>query len=255
MPTAEVQGRALAAVAMDAGAEAVAVVASDDPYGADMTAGVQAVLADAGAEPATVVTVDGASAPAGVAAAADADAVIVATSAAVAATTGGMLSTLLDAGLAPGALFLGSAAAVDYSAGLDAGALDGARGVVVGSTGDADFAARLALADPFLDRYPYAAEAYDAVLLAALAATVLGDEGGASLIAGLPQVASGGAPCSSYGECLQFLIDEPDAGLDYQGIAGPLTMTVDGDLDVDGVVIGAYTAGNRVVRGGVSSEE
>ncbi|RZS56516.1 branched-chain amino acid transport system substrate-binding protein [Microcella putealis] len=255
VPGDAVQGRALAATAVAAGAETVAVVASDDPYGADMTAGVDAALADAGLEPATVITVAGTSAPAGLADAAEADAVIVATSAAVAALTGGMLSTLLDAGLAPDALFLGSAAAVDYSAGLDAGALEGARGVVVGAAVDDEFAARLALADPFLDSYPYAAEAYDAVLLAALAATVLADEGGASLIAGLPQVASEGAPCSSYGECLQFLVDEPDAGLNYEGLAGPLDMTVDGDLDIDGVVIGLYTAENRVVRGGVSSDE
>ena len=59
-----------------------------------------------------------------------------------------------------------------------------------------------------------------------------------------------GAPCTSYGECLQFLIDEPDAGLNYEGRSGPLSMRVDGDLDVDGVVIGVYTGENRLVRDG-----
>lgn len=250
VPGDAAQGQALAAAAIAAGAETVAVVASDDAYGSDVAAGVDAALTDGGLSAATVITVDASSTPGSVTDAADADAVVVATSAAVSAITGGMLTALLDAGLAPENLLLAGAAAVDYSAGLDAGALAGARGIVTGGAVDAELAGRLALADPFLTTYPFAAEAYDAVLAAALAATVLGDEGGASLIAGLPQVTREGAPCTSYGECLQFLIDEPDAGLNYEGRSGPLSMRVDGDLDVDGIVIGAYTEENRLMRDG-----
>lgn len=254
VPAGVQQGEALAEAALAGGAETIAVVASDDDYGTEVAAGVDATLDAFGLEPATVVSVTASSAPSTVTDAADADAVIVATSAAVGGATGGMLTALLDAGLAPDALFLASAAAVDYSTAFDAGALEGVRGVVVGGPVDDAFAARLLLADPFLTAYPFAAEAYDAVLLAALAATVVGDEGGASLIAGLPQVASEGAPCSSYGECLQFLVDEPDAGLNWEGRSGPLTMTVDGDLTAAAVVVGVYTAENRLVRDGASAE-
>lgn len=80
---------------------------------------------------------------------------------------------------------------------------------------------------------------------------MIGDEGGASIIAGLPQVSREGAPCTSYGECLQFLIDEPDVGLNYEGLSGPLGMRVDGDLDEAAFGLAVYTDENRPVRDGI----
>ncbi|MFN3707662.1 ABC transporter substrate-binding protein [Microcella sp.] len=249
VPTDRLQGVALAQGAIADGAASIAVVASDDAYGEAVADGVADAADAAGLDEPTVVTVSSSSA-AGVAAAADADAVIVATSTALADITAGMLDDLLGAGLSPASLWLASAAAADYSGSLDAGALEGARGALLGAEADDAFVERLLFADPFLGGFRWAPEAYDAVLLAALAATVIGDDGGASIIAGLPQVSREGAPCTSYGECLQFLIDEPDAGLNYQGLSGPLGLRVDGDVDEAAFGLGVYTDENRPVRDG-----
>jgi|GEM_PF-1336209 branched-chain amino acid transport system substrate-binding protein len=243
------QGLTIGQAVVADGASSIAVIASDDAYGEAIADGVADAAAASDAASSTVVTVT-ASDTSAASTVADADAVIVATSVALADVTAGMLADLLDAGLSPASLWLASAAAADYSGSLDAGALEGARGALLGADADDEFVERLRFADPFLGGFRWAPEAYDAVLLAALAATVIGDEGGASIIAGLPQVSREGAPCTSYGECLQFLIDEPDVGLNYEGLSGPLGMRVDGDLDEAAFGLAVYTDENRPVRDG-----
>lgn len=253
VPTDRLQGDVLATAALADGAEALAVVASDDATGTEIAAGVADAAERAGVDAPQVVTVTASTAVSAAAEAAEADAVIVAVSAALADTTGGMLEALLDAGVAPASLWLASDAAANYSDELGPGALEGARAALRGAVPDEAFVDRLVQADPALTRFRGAPEAYDAVLLAALAATVLEDDGGATIMAGLPQVARDGAPCTSYGECLQFLIDEPDAGLNYEGRSGSLGMTVAGDIDEPVFGLGVYTDENRAVRDGTLS--
>jgi ABC-type branched-subunit amino acid transport system substrate-binding protein len=250
VPTDRLQGVALGRAAIAERAVSITVIASDDAFGTEVTQGVAEAAEAAELEPPTVITVTESS-TSGVARAASADAVIVASSGALADLTAGILDDLISAGLDPASLWLASAATADYSGSLDPGVLEGVRGALLGADADEAFIERLRFADPFLTGYRWAPEAYDAVLLAALAATVIGDEGGASIIAGLPQVARDGAPCTSYGECLQFLIDEPDAGLNYEGLSGPLGLRVDGDLDEAALGLAVYTAENRPVRDGI----
>ena len=57
-------------------------------------------------------------------------------------------------------------------------------------------------------------------MLAALAAILAGDDGGASIAAALPAASRGGIKCTSFGECLDVLRTEPD--IDYDGITGPV---------------------------------
>ncbi|MDJ0337706.1 hypothetical protein [Cryobacterium sp. PH31-O1] len=83
---------------------------------------------------------------------------------------------------------------------------------------DKAFTARLKTADPGLAGTDGGAEAYDGVVTAALAALITGDDGGASLAAGWPQVISGSAVCASWGECV-FALAEKQI-IDYQGITG-----------------------------------
>ncbi|MGY6499007.1 MAG: ABC transporter substrate-binding protein [Microcella sp.] len=244
------QGLTIGQAVIADGASSIAVIASDDAYGEAIAEGVADAAARNEAASSAVVTVT-ASSTSDASSVADADAIIVATSLALADVTAGMLDALLEAGADPASLWLTSAAAADYSGSLDPGALEGARGALLGADVDDAFLERLRFADPFVSSARWAPEAYDAVLLAALAATVLGDDGGASIIAGLPQVAREGAPCSSYGECLQFLIDEPEAGLNYEGLSGPLGMRVDGDLDEAAFGLAVYTDENRPVRDGI----
>lgn len=90
---------------------------------------------------------------------------------------------------------------------------------------DEAFGARVRSMDPRVTDVRFAAEAYDAVILAALAAVSSGDDGGASLALAVVGVSGGGVGCASFGECLEVMKSRDD--IDYDGISGPL------DLDVD----------------------
>lgn len=90
---------------------------------------------------------------------------------------------------------------------------------------DADLLARLRLEDPGLGDGRFAADAYDAVVLAALAAAVAGDDGGPSIGWRLPQVLGQGVECTSYGACLAVLGDGQE--ISYRGVAGPLHLEGD----------------------------
>lgn len=83
---------------------------------------------------------------------------------------------------------------------------------------DETFTAHLKTADPGLNATAGGAEAYDGLITAALAAVITGDDGGASLDAGWPQVISGTAVCLSWGECVYALGQEQT--IDYQGVTG-----------------------------------
>ena len=83
---------------------------------------------------------------------------------------------------------------------------------------DEAFTARLTTADPGIAATAGGAEAYDGVVTAALAAAITGDDGGASIEAGWPQVTAGSAVCTSWGECVLALAEREN--IDYQGITG-----------------------------------
>lgn len=83
---------------------------------------------------------------------------------------------------------------------------------------DEAFAARLRTADPGLADPAGGAEAYDGVVSTALAATVAGDDGGASVEAGWKTLAAGTTPCTSWGECLAALADAQK--IDFRGVTG-----------------------------------
>ena len=83
---------------------------------------------------------------------------------------------------------------------------------------DEAFTARLTTADPGIAATAGGAEAYDGVMTAALAAAITGDDGGASIEAGWPQVTAGSAVCTSWAECALALTEKEI--IDYQGITG-----------------------------------
>lgn len=68
-----------------------------------------------------------------------------------------------------------------------------------------DFTARLKAADPAVKDARFGAEAYEATVLAALAAIARADDGVRSIAAGLPEITGEGIPCSSFGECADIV--------------------------------------------------
>jgi hypothetical protein len=86
----------------------------------------------------------------------------------------------------------------------------GAQSIGLPAEPDDAFAARLRMSDPGVTDLRYALEAYDAVIIAALAAILAGDDGGASIAANIASVMADGIACTSFGQCLDVLETEPD---------------------------------------------
>ena len=107
--------------------------------------------------------------------------------------------------------------------------LDGMLGISQTAKGGDAFKARLtAVAGDYL---AYGAEAYDCVILLALAARLTGDPGdGEAMMAAIAGLTHDGAECSSYGECAA-LIDE-GRDIDYRGVSGPINLSPEGDPTV-----------------------
>jgi branched-chain amino acid transport system substrate-binding protein len=119
--------------------------------------------------------------------------------------------------LAPGVLPAFVAAA--ESAGI---AAVGATGEPVAA--DEAFTARLRTADPTLADTRHGVEAYDAVVLLALAAELAGDDGRTSVAQLLPAATAGSIACGTYGECLAVL--GTGSGIRYTGVTGQLSTGV-----------------------------
>jgi branched-chain amino acid transport system substrate-binding protein len=90
--------------------------------------------------------------------------------------------------------------------------------------------------------FSYAAEAYDATVLSALAALAGGATDGATVRDNLKDVSEGGTECTTFADCAALLADDED--IDYTGISGPITFDDNGDPTEAYVSIFQYSAGN-----------
>ena len=254
------QASVLVKLAKDGGARSISVVHQDSVHGKDVSVAVASAATDAGME--TVSTSafrPGAAQQAAAAArAAKPDAVVL-----IARDDAqGALAELNNAGLSGSKLILSDGAFAQYGSGLGSKALDGARAVVPGVLAPADFQARMLAVDPALKDLSFAAEAYDAVNLAALAAATADDDAGRSIAANLIAVSGGtagagadgqdagrpGKPCLSYADCLAVL--KSGAEVNYDGESGPIAFDSQGDITTANFMVFTYGANNRAVLSG-----
>lgn len=100
------------------------------------------------------------------------------------------------------------------------GTLEGAQGTLPGANPSEDFRDLLTEVDSSLDEFSYAAEAYDAAMLSALAALRGGEATSASVQENLPAVsgADGGTDCTGWEECSALIEDGED--IVYQAVSG-----------------------------------
>ncbi|MBN9140754.1 MAG: ABC transporter substrate-binding protein [Micrococcales bacterium] len=247
------QGVVLGELLPEKGAHEVALVVGADEVSASITEPLEASLADHDAELTATATVKNAS---GVAAAvtkvtkAKPDAVVLATPD-NGDVTKALITALAQAGYGGAKLWLTSQNLADYSQALPAGTLTGANGILEGIQPDAAFIAKLKAEDPGLGEVRYAAEAYDATVIAALAAILAGDDGGRSLARQLVGATREGIRCTSFGECADVLSTEPDIA--YEGIVGPLRLDEAGDPTLATYTLFAYTAENKYATSGAFS--
>jgi branched-chain amino acid transport system substrate-binding protein len=232
-------------------AQSLAVITSADALGAAFESSAREAAESADLLLTSVDQLDAATTPDRLAASvadAEPDAVIIATGSASAEQNQGILQALIAKGLDPERLWLVGQAVSDYVGAFDEGTLEGVNGVLEGATPSDEFIARLLQSDPALRMFSGSAAAYDAVVLAALAATLANDDGGPSIAAQLRSAASGGVACTSFGECLKVLQTEP--AIDYEGLSGPLTLNDEGDASAGEIALYRYTAENLAERVG-----
>lgn len=253
------QAPVLVKLAKDGGAATVAVVYEEGSYGKDVSNAVAAAAKQSGLGTVAVagfVPGQAQQAAAAVKAAAP-DAVVLVSR----AGAQGAIAELNNAGMAGKKLLLSDGAVNQYGSGLGSSALDGARGILPGTFASAHFQAELVSVDPHLSDMTFAAETYDAVNLAGVAAAAAQDDAGASIAASLIAVSGGAGPtsggagspgesavCKNYQECLDVL----GAGKrpDYDGESGRIGFDANGDVSSANYVVYRYGADNRATMSG-----
>ncbi|MDR6417304.1 ABC transporter substrate-binding protein [Pseudarthrobacter sulfonivorans] len=250
------QASVLVKLAKDGGAKSISLVHQDSVYGEDVSAAVASAATDAGlATVSTSAFKPGSAQQAAVTAhAAKPDAVVLIAR----EDAQGALAELNNAGLSGSKVILSDGAFAQYGSGLGSKALDGARAVVPGVFAAAAFQARLLAVSPALKDLSFAAEAYDAVNVAALAAATADDDAGRSIAANLITVSGGtaggqdagqpGKPCLRYADCLAVL--KSGAKVNYDGESGPIAFDSQGDITTANFMVFTYGADNRAVLSG-----
>lgn len=250
------QAPVLVKLAKDRGARTIAILHEDGMYGKDVSVAVAAgaKAAGLGTVAEAVFTAGQARQAAAAAKAAGPDAVILVAR----AGAQGAIAELNNQGLAGSKLILSDGAINQYGSALGSKALEGARGILPGVFPSAHFQGELVAVDPGLKDMTFAAETYDAVNLAAIAAAAAQDDAGSS-IAGRLMAVSGrhgaGAvptgsvkPCNTYQECA----DAINAGktADYDGESGPIGFDSNGDITTANYMVFTYAADNRARMSG-----
>ncbi|WP_442862030.1 ABC transporter substrate-binding protein [Arthrobacter sp. H-02-3] len=256
------QASVLAKLAKDGGAKTLAVLHEEGDYGTDVAAAVDSAAKQSGMDTVADAEFKPGQAQQAVAAAkaANPDAVV------LVARDGaqGAIAELNNAGLAGKKLVLSDGAVNQYGSGLGARALDGARGILPGVFPSAAFQADLVAVDPGLKDMTFAAETYDAVILAAVAAAAAEDDAGTSIAASLVPVSGGAAAadgqtaspaaskvCTSYKDCEDAL--RAGQRPDYDGQSGRISFDSHGDITQANYVVYTYGEDNMAKMSGTET--
>ena len=243
------QAPVLVKMAKDSGARTLAIVHEEGLYGKDVSAAVAAAAKAAG-----LGIVADAAFPAGQAQQAAAAAKAAAPDAVVLVARGGAqgaIAELHNQGLAGSKLILSDGAISQYGSALGSNALDGARGILPGVFPSAHFQGELVAVDSELKDMTFAAEAYDAVNLAAIAAAAAQDDAGSSIAAKLMAVSGGSegaAACKSYKECADAV--KAGKAADYDGESGQVGFDSNGDVTSANYMVFTYAADNTARMSG-----
>jgi ABC-type branched-subunit amino acid transport system substrate-binding protein len=127
---------------------------------------------------------------------------------------------------------------------LPAGLLEGVKGTIPGADTSGDFRQRLLEVDPKLQDFSYAAESYDAAIIAALGAVAADSDAGKDIAEKLVEVTTGGEKCESFQDCKALA--EAGTDFDYDGVSGPVEFDENGDPTEASVGIYTFGADNQL---------
>jgi ABC-type branched-subunit amino acid transport system substrate-binding protein len=256
-PTDALQGPVLADAIVADGNQSVAILARADDYGQGLLDATQEALEEAGASVVFSETYDPEaqtfSAEVDEVAGASPDAVVL-----ISFEEGGqILAAMIEAGLGPQDVAIYGAdgtAGDDFVAAVapdNPGAVEGMRGTRPSPQANPDFISRFQ-EETGLDDTTFAPQAYDCVMIIALAAELAGSDAGEAIAGEMENVTStGGTECTDFASCKEAI----DAGdeITYQAASGAvLTATENGNLEPES---GIYEIWEFDGEGAVVGEE
>ena len=229
-PEDSVQGSALGSLIAQDGHQKIAFIVFNDAYGTGLRDFVQTAYEDAGGEVVYGGKGEGQEFPPGQttfssevtsALAANPDAIVILAF----DETGAIVPELAAQGWDMSKVYMTDGNTSDWGDAFDPGTLEGAKGTIPGADAPGDFKERASSwSEEFegeaLSDYSYAAESYDATILAALAAAKGGSNDSVTVQENLLAVsgATDGTECSTYEECLGLIEDGEEIA--YQGPSG-----------------------------------
>jgi branched-chain amino acid transport system substrate-binding protein len=125
----------------------------------------------------------------------------------------------------------------------DPGVLAGMRGIAP-DVGDDVFVKRLREANPGLRNINYAAQAYDAIVITALAAAIAGTDQPAAIAKQINDVTKDGEKCLNFRDCMALVKDRKNIA--YVGPSGPLEFSASGEPSSATLIIGEIQADGTV---------
>ena len=160
---------------------------------------------------------------------------------------------LVNAGISADKFYMVDGNLSDYGDEIPV-SLEGAQGTKAGPALADDFTDRLQTywtgeGNPEVKDFTYAAEAYDAVVLVALASLAAGSTEGADIAAKMQEISGGsgdGEKCKSFADCAKIINDGGTA--DYDGYSGDVTFDENGDPQGASIGIYKYGADNLISR-------
>ncbi|MCK2035943.1 ABC transporter substrate-binding protein [Microbacterium sp. SSW1-49] len=160
---------------------------------------------------------------------------------------------LVNAGISADKFYMVDGNLSDYGDEIPV-SLEGAQGTKAGPVLEDDFTDRLQAywtgeGNAEVKDFTYAAEAYDAVVLVALASLAAGSTEGADIAAKMQEISGGsgdGEKCTSFADCAKIINDGGTA--DYDGYSGEVTFDENGDPQGATIGIYKYGADNMISR-------
>lgn len=160
---------------------------------------------------------------------------------------------LVNAGISADKFYMVDGNLSDYGDEIPV-SLEGAQGTKAGPALEDDFTDRLQTywtgeGNPEVKDFTYAAEAYDAVVLVALASLAAGSTEGKDIAAKMQEISGGsgdGEKCTTFADCAKIINDGGTA--DYDGYSGEVTFDEAGDPQGATIGIYKYNAENTIER-------
>jgi branched-chain amino acid transport system substrate-binding protein len=249
-PSDVLQGRVLADMMIADGITTATIIALQDPYGEGLLEYTSLPFEEQGGEVVESFTYD----PQASSFEAEVDQIVAADAEALVLIgfeeSVKILTALFEKGYTPDtkAIYL-----VDGNVGnslgsnFEPGQLVGVKGTLPAAEITDDFQARLLEVDPELEDFSYGPEAYDAVIIVALATEIAGTDDPAAVAAEISGVTRDGTVCTTFAECMELIAAGED--IDYDGPSGPQTFGPEGEPTEASFAILSYDENNRVGEG------